>query len=113
MLDRARRRLGLRLSIFEGMSAQAQTCCSGNGGGGPNAITIGFAFLLGAKDPELGLLAALPVYGNFLQYLAAALSPRLKERRPLVAIASTIARILWLPIALIPFFFTHETGLRV
>jgi MFS family permease len=106
--DRAARRLGMSLSIFEGMSAQAQTSCCGLGAGGPNAVTIGFAFLLGAKDPELGLLAALPVYGNLLQYVAAALGPRLAKRRPLVAITSTVARVAYLPMGLLPLLVARK-----
>src|SRR5436190_9310905 len=86
-LDSTQRRRGLILSIFEGLSAQAQTCLTGNGNAGPNAITVGFAFLLGATDFELGLLAALPVFGNLLQYVAAALSRRVGARKPIVTVA--------------------------
>lgn len=113
LAERERRRLGMLLSVFEGMSAQAQTCLSGLGGGAPNAITIGFAFLLGAKDPELGLLAALPVYGSVLQYVAAALGPRLEQRKPIVAIASTLARVAYLPIGLLPFLLGRDTALSI
>src|SRR5579872_1772084 len=111
--SRDKRRLGLLLSIFEGMSAQAQTCCSGCGGGAPNAITIGFAFWLGAQDFELALLAALAVAGSFFQYAGAAMQPWLPARKPIVALSSTIGRITWLGIGAIPFLLSRGTGLHV
>ncbi len=110
-IDRALHRRGLWLSIVEGMSAQAQTSFTGLNAGGPNAITTGFAFLLGAQDPALGLLAALPVLGNVGHYVGAALAPRLSARRTTVAWVSTLARIAWLPIAFIPFLVGENRNL--
>ncbi len=112
-LDPEQRRLGLILSIFEGLSAQAQTCLTGNGNAGPNAITVGFAFLLGAQDRELGLLAALPVFGNLLQYVSAALSRRIGARKPIVTVAATLSRVLWLGIGLLPFLLERSLALKV
>lgn len=112
-LESKQRRKGLALSVFEGLSAQAQTCLTGNGNAGPNAITVGFAFLLGAKDPELGLLAALPVFGNLLQYVSAALSRRLTARKPIVTVAATLSRVTWLGIGLLPFFLDRALALQV
>jgi MFS family permease len=103
----------MTLSIIEGMSAQAQTCCTGLGAGGPNAITIGFAFLLGAGPEELGLLAALPVLGSVLQYVAVLLAPRMRARKPLVAITATLGRVAYLPLGLLPFLVARETGLKI
>ncbi|HZV01458.1 MAG TPA: MFS transporter [Planctomycetota bacterium] len=108
---REKRRLGLLLSIFEGMSAQAQTCCSGCGGGAPNAITIAFAFWLGAQDMELAFLAALAVAGSFFQYLGAAILPRLASRKPIVAWSALVGRVTWLGIGAIPFLLSRHTGL--
>jgi MFS family permease len=110
-IDAAARRRGLCLSVFEGMSAQAQTSCTGLGAGGPNAITIGFAFLLGARDPALGLLGALPVFGNLGAYVGAALAPRMRGRKRTVAISSTLARVSWLLIGAIPFAFVQRRDL--
>lgn len=90
------------ISIAEGMSAQVHTSFTGNGAGGPNAITVGFALLLGARDPALGLLAALPVYGNGVQLLAAALAPRLARRKGTVVAACTLSRVAWLVVGAIP-----------
>src|SRR5581483_6153058 len=112
-LGRTERRRGLVLSVFEGMSAQAQTCCSGLGNGGPNAITIGFALLLGAKDPELGLLAALPVYGNLLQYAAAGLARRVGARRPIVTAGATLARVTYLGVGFLPFCLERALARKV
>jgi MFS family permease len=102
-IDPARRRRGLLLSIVEGMSAQAHASLTGNGGGGPNAITVGLALLLGAGDPGLGLLAALPLLGNVGQIVGAALDARSGRRKPIVVIASTISR--WIVMGATPLVF--------
>src|SRR5436305_10702312 len=90
-MRRGERRRGLRFMIVEAMCTQAHASFTGLGAGAagaPNAITVGFAILLGAKDPALGLIAALPVYSNIFQFAAAALAPRLEGRRGLIMLAT-------------------------
>ncbi len=99
------RRKGLTFSILEAMCTQAHASFTGLGFGSPNAVTVGFALLLGAKDPALGLMAALPVAANLAQFVGAAFAPRLAQRRPFVVAATLAARVPWFLIGLIPFVF--------
>jgi len=101
------RRRGLRFMIVEGMCTQAHASFTGLGAGAaagaPNAITVGFAILLGARDPALGLVAALPVASNFFQFVAAALAPRLQGRRGLIMLTTLLSRASWVAIGWMPF----------
>lgn len=95
------RRRGLRVSIVEGISAQAHSALTGLGVNG-NAITCGFVLLLGGGDLALAAAAAIPPLAAALQLLSAALAPSLTARKGWVVATSTLARVLWLPCALLP-----------
>jgi MFS family permease len=110
------RRRGLRFMIVEAMCTQAHASFTGLGAGAagaPSGVTVGFAILLGAKDPALGLVAALPVYANFFQFVAAALAPRLQGRRALIMAATLLARVSWLGIGWIPFLLRGRASLAL
>ncbi|MEZ0227427.1 MAG: MFS transporter [Planctomycetota bacterium] len=110
------RRRGLRFMIVEAMCTQAHASFTGLGAGmagAPNAVTVGFAILLGAKDHALGLVAALPVAANFFQFLAAALAPRLAGRRGLIMLATLLARVSWLAIGWMPFLLRGHANLAL
>lgn len=99
--------------IVEAMCTQAHACLTGLGAGTanvPNAITVGFAILLGARDPALGLLAALPVYASFFQFVAAAVAPRLGGRRGFIMLTTLLARVSWLAMGWIPFALGHGSA---
>ncbi len=96
------RRRGLTVSIAEGLASQTHSALTGLGVGG-NAITFGFALLLGASDVSLGLLAAIPPLASSMQLVSAAVAPRIAERRRAVALSSTAARLLWPLCAGLPF----------
>lgn len=88
---------GLRLSIFEGLLSNIHiTVTSG-------AFLTGFALLLGARDFELGLIAALPFVGQLFQFVGAYLEARMGNRRMLTAVTAAGSRILWALIAALPF----------
>lgn len=106
------RRGALRHSVVEGVFAAAHAALSGNGAGG-NVFTIGFALLLGARDPELGLLVALPQIATVAQALAAYVLSRVERRRPVVVLACALGRgsvALW---PLLPIFFGKPSALRI
>ncbi len=110
------RRRGLRFMIVEAMCTQAHASFTGLGAGAagaPNAVTVGFAILLGAKDPALGLVAALPVASNLFQFLAAALAPRLDGRRGLIMLATLLSRVSWLAVGWIPFLLRDRASLAL
>jgi MFS family permease len=99
--------------IVEAMCTQAHACLTGLGAGTanvPNAVTVGFAILLGARDPALGLLAALPVYASFFQFVAAAVAPRLGGRRGFIMLTTLLARVSWLAMGWIPFALGHGSA---
>jgi MFS family permease len=88
---------GLRLSIAEGSLSNIHiTVTSG-------AFQTGFALLLGARDFELGVIAALPFIGQLFQFVGAYLEQRLGNRRMLVALTAGASRGLWALIAALPF----------
>lgn len=96
------RRRGLRLSVAEGLTSQTHSALTGLGVGG-NAITFGFALMLGASDVSLGLLAAIPPLASSMQLVSAAIAPRLAGRRRAVVLSSTAARLVWPLCAALPF----------
>jgi MFS family permease len=98
------RRRGLTVSVFEGLASQTHSALTGLGVGG-NAITFGFALMLGASNLSLGLLAAIPPLSGAAQLLSAAVAPRLAVRGRAVSLASTAARLLWPVCAALPFLF--------
>jgi len=106
----AERRRGLAISTVEGMSAQSHSALTGLGTGA-NALTIGFGLLLGARDLELGLIAAVPPLAGLFQLVAAAMTARMSSRRIAVAVASTVARVLWLACGLLPFVLARDHAL--
>jgi Na+/melibiose symporter-like transporter len=100
-LPEGERRRGLVISVVEGLFAQSHSALTGLGVGG-NALTFGFALLLGAGDRALGLLAAIPPLSAAAQLVGAALVPRVAERRRLVMVSSTLSRVLWIGCGLLP-----------
>jgi len=98
---------GLRAVIRDGMASQAMaTLTSG-------AFLVAFALKLGASNLEIGLLAALPPLMQLLQIPSIYLVEKIKIRRAISTYASTIRRLPWLMIALIPFLSSPETGLVI
>jgi hypothetical protein len=65
---------------------------------------VGFARQLGARDFHLGLIAALPAAVGLLQLPASLRVERGGSKRRFIGISSLLGRLLWLPIALLPFF---------
>jgi MFS family permease len=111
-LARGERRGALRHSVWEGVFASAHAALSGNGAGG-NVFTIGFALLLGAKDPALGVLVALPQIATVVQALAAYAARRVERRRPVVVLACSLSRATILLWPLLPLVFARRSALAV
>lgn len=90
-------RRGLRLSIVEGSLSNIHITVTGG------AFLTGYALLLGARDFELGIIAAVPFIGQIAQFMGAYLEARLGERRLLCSITAGISRSLWAIAAALPF----------
>jgi len=100
-------RRGLKLVIRDGLATQAMVTLTGG------IFLVAFALQLGASNTVIGLLAAIPPLAELLQMPAIYVVDRVQKRRLVVVAASLAARLCWLPIVLIPFFFSPEQGIFV
>jgi MFS family permease len=66
-------------------------------------VMAGFAVALGASPMVIGVLAAIPFFGQVSQLPAIALVERLRQRRRITVYASTASRAVLLLLALLPF----------
>jgi len=85
--------------IVDGVCAMAMVTLQG----GP--FLPAFAVALGASNYEIGLLATIAFASQFMQLAGLYLVRRFPYRRGLVVLAAGAARLLWLPIILIPVIF--------
>lgn len=90
------RRRGLRLAIYEGGLAAVFTELTGG------ARQIGFALLLGARDLQIGWLAALPSLANLAQLTASFLVEYTGQRKLLSVLTAGLSRLVWIVIVLLP-----------
>lgn len=88
---------GLQISIAEGALSNVHITTT------TGAFLTGYALLLGARDFDLGVIAALPFIGQLFQFVGAYLEERLGERRMLTAVTAGLSRSLWAIVAALPF----------
>lgn len=101
MLGKSEIRRGLRISTWEGASAQVHNVLVSN------ALLSGFALAWGANDFHLGLLGAIPFLAQLFQFVGAYLVDRWADhRRIIVASLGLTARSTWFLIALLPFLLS-------
>ena len=86
-----------RLIIFDGICTTAM-----------NALFVGpflaaFALALGATHWEIGLISAIAFLSMPMQLVGLYAVDRWKRRRTLIVVCALIARLLWIPIVLLPF----------
>jgi MFS family permease len=98
---------GLQLVIRDGLATQAMVTLTGG------IFLVAFALQLGASNIVIGLLAAIPPLAELLQMPAIYVVSRVQKRRLVVVAASLAARLFWIPIILIPFFFSPGQGISV
>ena len=77
--------------------------------GGP-ALT-GFTRALGANDFIYGIIMAMPVIGAVSQIFISFLLENTGRRKQIFLVSGFIARLLWIPIALVPVFFPLNQGM--
>jgi MFS family permease len=65
-----------------------------------------FALLLGANNLQIGILAALPFLGQILQVPTIGLVEKFRRRKAIAVTVWLLAQLLWLPVALIPFYLS-------
>lgn len=82
----------LRLSIADGIFANIFANLTGG-------IFLGaFALLLGCTPWQLGLIAAIPFFGNFAQILGAFLLEKIPRHKTLTIVFAAAARLSWFPL---------------
>jgi MFS family permease len=74
-------------------------------------ILVGFALALGASPFVIGLLAAIPLIAQAAQLPAIALVEKLRQRRRIAVTSVTLARVLILSLAIIPWLQVGEARL--
>jgi MFS family permease len=89
---------GLRMMTFEGMVSTAMFSVTSSG------ILAAFALILGANNLQIGILAAIPFITQPLQIPAIFLVERFRRRKAIALLSWTPAQLMWIPMALIPFF---------
>lgn len=92
----------LRTSNLEAIAATVHASLTGG------AFQTGFALFLGAGSFAMGVVGAIPTITALVQLASSLWVEKLGERKRLTAWASLIARSLWLPILLIPWFLPRE-----
>lgn len=90
-------RTGLRISTIEGCWATIHSVVT------TGAFLTGFALFIGANDFQLAILISIPLLAQLAQLPGAYLMERTGWRKPTVAWNAFIGRLVWLPMALIPF----------
>ena len=75
-----------------------------NGG----AAFTGFNQAMGFNDFFFGLIMGMPVFGAMMQLVVSYLLETTRRRRRIFVTAGLIGRLLWIPIALVPYFLPEE-----
>ena len=78
---------GLRIVIWDGLTAEAMTAFTGG------AFLIAMALLLGANNVEIGILVALPMFTNIFQLISIWLVSKYQNRRAVAVYCAFLARI--------------------
>lgn len=96
-LSRLQIRRALRIWTVEGsVSTVFGTLTTG-------AFQTGFALYLGCSEFVIGILAAIPAFVGLLQLVSSYFAERYGERKRIVIWFALVARLLWIPLLLIPF----------
>lgn len=87
----------LRWSICDGAFATMMASLAGG------VFLVGFAInVLGANTVQVGILAALPLSANLVQFLGALILETFGRRRPVCILLATLSRLCWILILLLP-----------
>jgi MFS family permease len=98
---------GLRMMTYEGIASLSMFSVTTSG------ILAAFALILGANNFQIGILAAISFITQPLQIPAIFLVERLRRRKAIALLSWVPAQIMWIPIALIPFFVGIPSQLTV
>lgn len=94
---------GLRIVIWDGLSAEVMTVFTGG------AFLVAMALLLGANNVQIGLLATLSLVTNISQMLSIWLVRRFNNRRAIAVYCAFLARIPLIIIGVSVLWFSNGT----
>jgi MFS family permease len=98
---------GLKALVWDGVFSQALGVFTGG------TLLTGCALELGASPAFIGLLAAIPFFAQLAHVPAVVLIEKLRRRRAICLVATLIARLMLLPLALVPFIAHRELALSL
>ncbi|MDI6721658.1 MAG: MFS transporter, partial [Candidatus Aenigmarchaeota archaeon] len=103
--DDAKRRIGMKYSTYDGMFASMMDALT-------SAFLSAFALALGAGNVMIGLLSSIPqVLWTANQLTSAWAIERTGKRKKIAVLSALLSRLIWLPIAFLPFLFPSLTML--
>jgi hypothetical protein len=91
-------RHGLRMMTWEGIASLAMFSVTTSG------LLAGFALALGANNLQIGTLAAIPFIMQLLQIPSIWLVEQLRWRKAISVLSWLPAQLMWVLVALIPFY---------
>ena len=104
-LDRLEILHGLRVATWEGAFSNLWlTLTSG-------IFLTGFALWLGAGNGVIGLVTSIPTFAGLIQLVSSYYTEKLPSRKKFTATFSITGRLLWIPIAALPFLLPHPVAL--
>ena len=96
-----------RFRVWDGVFTKGVETLTGG------AFLAGFALALGADNVQIGLIASIPFLAQIVNVPAIWIVERVRRRRLLCVIGSSISRTLWIPIALSPLVLPSDQALIV
>jgi MFS family permease len=75
-------------------------------------ILVGFALSLGATPATIGALSAIPLFAQLVQLPTIALVERIRQRRKITVVSVTLARLIILGLAFLPYLPDLTSRLR-
>lgn len=93
---------GLRLLMLDAVLAQSMFTLTGG------AFLVAYALILGASNTVIGLLAAIGPVSQILQIPAIYLTDAVRRRKAVTFWSASIGRLLWIPIAALPFLVGEQ-----
>ena len=103
--DDASREKAMKYSTYDGMFASMMDAMT-------SAFLSAFALALGAGNVAIGLLSSVPqILWTVNQFAGAWAVERTGQRKNIVIISALVSKLLWLPVAFLPFLFPDMTML--
>lgn len=97
---------GLRMSMIDGTLAQMMVMLT------TGAVLAGYAVALGLPKALVGLIASAIPISQMAQIPAVPIIERSRRRKHVALVSSAIGRLLWIPIAFVPWMFPDPSTTR-